>query len=167
MVKIFEMKRYLIFWQEACRFTLNARNNFVREIFPQAKVLRSIQKLELNDVILGQFKASSEDHVDVYLNNLTPTFFAAALYIDNARWDGVPFLIKAGIGLIQHRYDLLQYSSASKAASVHSSFLTCSHPVKPHEFPAKQQNGSSDALCFFYPSHGYIYFQKVCQILNT
>ncbi|KAJ9681689.1 hypothetical protein PVL29_017868 [Vitis rotundifolia] len=72
----------------------------------KVKVLRSIRKLELSNVILGQFKASSEDHVDIYLNNLTPTFFAAALYIDNARWDGVPFLIKAGMGLIQHRVEI-------------------------------------------------------------
>lgn len=54
-------------------------------------------------MILGQYKATSEDKVDVSLRSLTPTFFAAALYIDNARWDGVPFLIKAGVGLIKHR----------------------------------------------------------------
>ncbi|CAA6653898.1 unnamed protein product [Spirodela intermedia] len=41
-----------------------------------------------------------------YLTSLTPTFFAAALYIDNARWDGVPFLIKAGMGLIKHRVEI-------------------------------------------------------------
>lgn len=57
-------------------------------------------------MILGQFKASSEDKNDVYLNSLTPTFFAAALYIDNARWDGVPFLINAGIGLLKHRVEI-------------------------------------------------------------
>ncbi|XWS58065.1 hypothetical protein CRYUN_Cryun08bG0003100 [Craigia yunnanensis] len=67
------------------------------------KVLRSICKLEPSDVILGQYKPTSGDKVDVSLSKLTPTFFAAALYIDNARWDGVPFLIKAGVGLIKHR----------------------------------------------------------------
>lgn len=67
------------------------------------KVLRSIRKLELDDIVLGQYKASSNSMDDVYLNSLTPTFFAGALYIDNARWDGVPFLIKAGMGLIKHR----------------------------------------------------------------
>ncbi|XP_010276511.1 PREDICTED: glucose-6-phosphate 1-dehydrogenase 4, chloroplastic [Nelumbo nucifera] len=72
----------------------------------KVKVLRSIRKLELGDVVLGQYKASSVDKVDVYLNTLTPTFFAAALYIDNARWDGVPFLIKAGMGLIKHRVEI-------------------------------------------------------------
>ncbi|OVA16697.1 glucose-6-phosphate dehydrogenase [Macleaya cordata] len=72
----------------------------------KVKVLRSIRMLELGDIILGQYKASSADKVDVYLNTLTPTFFAAALYIDNARWDGVPFLIKAGMGLIKHRMEI-------------------------------------------------------------
>ncbi|KDO41009.1 hypothetical protein CISIN_1g0413982mg, partial [Citrus sinensis] len=66
------------------------------------KVLRSIRRLEPGNVILGQYKATSGDKVDVKLNSLTPTYFAAALYIDNASWDGVPFLIKAGIGLIRH-----------------------------------------------------------------
>lgn len=71
--------------------------------FLQVKVLRSIRKLQPTDVILGQYKASSEDKVDAFLNSSTPTYFAAALYIENARWDGVPFLIKAGRGLIRNR----------------------------------------------------------------
>ncbi|XP_038717440.1 inactive glucose-6-phosphate 1-dehydrogenase 4, chloroplastic isoform X2 [Tripterygium wilfordii] len=70
------------------------------------KVLRSIRKLDPNDVILGQYKASSGDKIDVNLDGLTPTYFAAALYIDNPRWDGVPFLIKAGMGLIKHRVEI-------------------------------------------------------------
>lgn len=73
----------------------------------QAKLLRSVRKLEPSDVILGQYKARAGDKVDVYMNSLTPTYFAAALYIDNARWDGVPFLIKTGMGLIKHRLDIL------------------------------------------------------------
>ncbi|KAL6964613.1 Inactive glucose-6-phosphate 1-dehydrogenase 4, chloroplastic [Sarracenia purpurea var. burkii] len=72
----------------------------------KVKVLRSIRKLELSDVILGQYKTSSADKVDTYVNSLTPTFFAAALFIDNARWDGVPFLIKAGMGMIKHRVEI-------------------------------------------------------------
>ncbi|KAE8660186.1 Glucose-6-phosphate 1-dehydrogenase 4 [Hibiscus syriacus] len=74
----------------------------------KVKVLRSIRELEPSDVILGQYKATSRDKVDVSLSSRTPTFFAAALYIDNARWDGVPFMIKAGVGLIKHRQDLLE-----------------------------------------------------------
>ncbi|XP_061366226.1 inactive glucose-6-phosphate 1-dehydrogenase 4, chloroplastic [Gastrolobium bilobum] len=72
----------------------------------KVKVLRSIRELEPKDVILGQYKASSRDKVDVCLNGLTPTYFAAALYIDNARWDGVPFLVKTGLGLIKHQMEI-------------------------------------------------------------
>ncbi|KAH9734062.1 Inactive glucose-6-phosphate 1-dehydrogenase 4 [Citrus sinensis] len=63
-------------------------------------------RLEPSNVILGQYKATFDDKVDVKLNSLTPTYFAAVLYIDNARWDGVPFLIKAGMGLIKHRVEI-------------------------------------------------------------
>ncbi|XP_050382944.1 inactive glucose-6-phosphate 1-dehydrogenase 4, chloroplastic [Argentina anserina] len=72
----------------------------------KAKLLRSVRKLEPSDVILGQYKARAGDKTDVYTNSLTPTYFAAALYIDNARWDGVPFLIKTGMGLIKHRVEI-------------------------------------------------------------
>ncbi|KAK8573594.1 hypothetical protein V6N13_009683 [Hibiscus sabdariffa] len=78
----------------------------------KVKVLRSIRELEPSDVILGQYKATSQDKVDVSLSSRTPTFFAAALYIDNARWDGVPFMIKAGVGLIKHRLEIrIQFNS--------------------------------------------------------
>ncbi|KAH9670451.1 Inactive glucose-6-phosphate 1-dehydrogenase 4 [Citrus sinensis] len=72
----------------------------------KVKVLRSICRLEPSNVILGQYKATSDDKIDVKLNSPTPTYFAAVLYIDNARWDGVPFLIKAGMGLIKHRVEI-------------------------------------------------------------
>ncbi|CAL9130738.1 inactive glucose-6-phosphate 1-dehydrogenase 4, chloroplastic-like isoform X1 [Musa acuminata AAA Group] len=71
----------------------------------KVKVLRSIRKLNLDDVVLGQYK-NSADKSSCYMNSLTPTFFAAALYIDNARWDGVPFLVKTGVGLIKHRVEI-------------------------------------------------------------
>ncbi|KAG9459878.1 hypothetical protein H6P81_004386 [Aristolochia fimbriata] len=71
----------------------------------KVKVLRSIRKLELDDIVLGQYKNSTTDN-NVYFDSLTPTFFAAALYIDNPRWDGVPFLVKAGMGLIKHRGEI-------------------------------------------------------------
>ncbi|KAH9670432.1 Inactive glucose-6-phosphate 1-dehydrogenase 4 [Citrus sinensis] len=72
----------------------------------KVKVLRSICRLEPCNVILGHYKDTSGYKVDVKLNNLTPTYFAVALYIGNARWDGVPFVIKASMGLIKHRYNV-------------------------------------------------------------
>lgn len=83
----------------------------------KVKVLRSMRQPTLQDVVLGQYKASVSkdgrskvpgylDELDVSPNSITPTFLAAVLYIDNARWDDVPFLIKAGMGLIKHSVEI-------------------------------------------------------------
>ncbi|EOA38855.1 hypothetical protein CARUB_v10011205mg [Capsella rubella] len=72
----------------------------------KVKVLRSIRKLDPRDVILGQYKSSSQDKNGVIFNGVDPTYCAAALYIDNARWDGVPFLVRVGTGLIKHRVEI-------------------------------------------------------------
>ena len=38
--------------------------------------------------------------------SLCPTFSAVAMFIDNARWDGVPFLLKAGKALHSKRAEI-------------------------------------------------------------
>nr|TKR84551.1 glucose-6-phosphate dehydrogenase family protein [Populus alba] len=74
----------------------------------KVKVLRSMRPLQLDDVVVGQYKSHTKggvtypaytDDNTVPKGSLTPTFAAAALFIDNARWDGVPFLMKAGKAL--------------------------------------------------------------------
>ncbi|KAL9406884.1 hypothetical protein Peur_003856 [Populus x canadensis] len=74
----------------------------------KVKVLRSMRPLQLEDVVVGQYKNHTKggvtypaytDDNTVPKGSLTPTFAAAALFIDNARWDGVPFLMKAGKAL--------------------------------------------------------------------
>ncbi|XP_024545825.1 glucose-6-phosphate 1-dehydrogenase, chloroplastic [Selaginella moellendorffii] len=83
----------------------------------KVKVLRSMRKPALDDVVLGQYKESVSkggssrvpgylSEQDVPADSLTPTFIASVLYIDNGRWDGVPFLIKAGHGLIKHKQEI-------------------------------------------------------------
>ncbi|CAM6104870.1 unnamed protein product [Calypogeia fissa] len=84
----------------------------------KVKVLRSMRRPTFpDDVALGQYKASKSkdgkskirgylDEPDVNPNSLTPTFVATIMYIDNARWDGVPFLIKVGKGLIKHAVEI-------------------------------------------------------------
>ncbi|CAD6203384.1 unnamed protein product [Miscanthus lutarioriparius] len=71
----------------------------------KVKVLRSIRKVELEDVVLGQLKDTS-GKVDRYTKSMTPTYFAAAMYIDNARWDGVPFFVRTGMGLMKNRAEI-------------------------------------------------------------
>ncbi|KAK6784797.1 hypothetical protein RDI58_018252 [Solanum bulbocastanum] len=81
----------------------------------KVKVLRSMRPLQLEDVVLGQYKGHSKgaksypaytDDPTVPNGSITPTFSAAALFIDNARWDGVPFLMKAGKALHTKRAEI-------------------------------------------------------------
>ncbi|CAI0442227.1 unnamed protein product [Linum tenue] len=74
----------------------------------KVKVLRSMRTLRLEDVVIGQYKSHTRggvthpgytDDKTVPKDSVTPTFAAAALFIDNPRWDGVPFLMKAGKAL--------------------------------------------------------------------
>ncbi|KAG8100081.1 hypothetical protein GUJ93_ZPchr0013g34453 [Zizania palustris] len=74
----------------------------------KVKVLCSMKPLQLEDVVIGQYKSHTKggttypaytDDKTVPKDSLTPTFAAAALFINNARWDGVPFLMKAGKAL--------------------------------------------------------------------
>ncbi|RVW37593.1 Glucose-6-phosphate 1-dehydrogenase, chloroplastic [Vitis vinifera] len=81
----------------------------------KVKVLRSMRPLQLEDVIVGQYKGHSKggqsypaytDDPTVPKGSITPTFAAAALFINNARWDGVPFLMKAGKALHTRRAEI-------------------------------------------------------------
>ncbi|XVF02176.1 hypothetical protein REPUB_Repub04eG0153200 [Reevesia pubescens] len=81
----------------------------------KVKVLRSMRPLQLEDVVIGQYKSHNKggvtypaytDDKTVPKDSLTPTFAAAALFIDNARWDGVPFLMKAGKALHNKRAEI-------------------------------------------------------------
>jgi len=74
-----------------------------------------MRPLQLEDVVVGQYKNHTKggvtypaytDDNTVPKGSLTPTFAAAALFIDNARWDGVPFLMKAGKALHNKRWAL-------------------------------------------------------------
>ncbi|KAI4343419.1 hypothetical protein L6164_010769 [Bauhinia variegata] len=81
----------------------------------KVKVLRSMRPLQLDNVVIGQYKSHTKggvtypaytDDKTVPKDSLTPTFAAAALFIDNARWDGVPFLMKAGKALHTKRAEI-------------------------------------------------------------
>ncbi|EPS67139.1 glucose-6-phosphate 1-dehydrogenase, partial [Genlisea aurea] len=81
----------------------------------KVKVLRSMKPLVLDDVVIGQYKGHTKggksypgytDDKTVPKDSITPTFAAAALFINNGRWDGVPFLMKAGKALHDRRTEI-------------------------------------------------------------
>lgn len=60
-----------------------------------AKLFRMIRPLRPDDVVRGQFRGYREED-GVALDSNVETFAAVRLDIDSPRWEGVPFLIRAG-----------------------------------------------------------------------
>jgi glucose-6-phosphate 1-dehydrogenase len=70
----------------------------------KVKLLRSIKPLSMDDVVIGQYAPAGnfkgyKDDDGVPADSVCPTAAAIAFHIENARWDGVPFLMKAGKAL--------------------------------------------------------------------
>ncbi|KAH9598739.1 glucose-6-phosphate dehydrogenase [Trypanosoma melophagium] len=69
-------------------------------------VLRHVEPVSPADCVLGQYTASKDGSIPGYLDDPTvpkdshcPTFAVLRLHINNDRWHGVPFIIKAGKAL--------------------------------------------------------------------
>src|SRR2546430_7700581 len=72
------------------------------------KVIKSFRPLDPSEVVLGQF-AGYRDVPGVAARSSRDTFVAARLWIDNARWRGVPFYLRTGKPLAptNHRINLI------------------------------------------------------------
>jgi len=68
----------------------------------KVKVFESMRELGPDDVVLGQYEGYRDaDGVDE--DSQTDTFVAARVFIDNWRWDGVPFYLRTGKRLAEKR----------------------------------------------------------------
>jgi glucose-6-phosphate 1-dehydrogenase len=61
----------------------------------QVKILKTMRPLKAADVVRGQFRGYRKERGDA-ADSHVQTFVAARLYIDSWRWEGVPFLVRAG-----------------------------------------------------------------------
>ncbi len=61
----------------------------------QAKIFKMIRPLSPDDLVRGQFRGYRKEK-GVAPDSTVETFAAVRLHIDSWRWDGVPFLIRAG-----------------------------------------------------------------------
>jgi glucose-6-phosphate 1-dehydrogenase len=64
----------------------------------QAKVLRTVRPLDVENMVHGQFRGY-RDEPDVAKDSSVATFAALRLWVDSWRWEGVPFLVRAGKNL--------------------------------------------------------------------
>lgn len=82
----------------------------------KVKVLKSIQPIELEHVVLGQYVGKSDGDGDekvgyledptVPKGSVTPTFATAALFVNNERWEGVPFFLRCGKALNERKAEV-------------------------------------------------------------
>lgn len=78
----------------------------------KVKVLKCIPPISVNDALLGQYiaengKPSYLDDVTIKnKDSLTPTFAALVLFVQNERWEGVPFVLKAGKALNEAKVEV-------------------------------------------------------------
>ena len=64
----------------------------------KVKVLHAVRALHPDDLVLGQYDGYQNED-GVAQDSQTPTFAALRLFIDNWRWQGVPFYLRSGKGL--------------------------------------------------------------------
>ncbi|KEF59847.1 glucose-6-phosphate 1-dehydrogenase [Exophiala aquamarina CBS 119918] len=79
----------------------------------KVRVLRGIPKIEPKNVIIGQYGKSLDGTKPAYKEDDTvpkdsrcPTFCAMVAFIKNERWDGVPFILKAGKALNEQKTEI-------------------------------------------------------------
>jgi len=86
----------------------------------KVKVLRYIPPIDRKDVLLGQYVGANgkpgylEDKT-VPEGSICPTFAAVVLWINNPRWEGVPFILKAGKALNESKVEVrIQYKDVTQ-----------------------------------------------------
>ncbi|KAI5474534.1 glucose-6-phosphate 1-dehydrogenase [Pseudohyphozyma bogoriensis] len=90
----------------------------------KVKVLRYIDPIKPEDVLLGQYVAAETedgkkpgylDDDTVPKGSICPTFAAIRMYINNPRWEGVPFILKAGKALNEQKTEIrIQYKDVTQ-----------------------------------------------------
>ncbi|XP_030387320.1 glucose-6-phosphate 1-dehydrogenase [Scaptodrosophila lebanonensis] len=86
------------------------------------KVLKDVVSPDLSDVIVGQyvnngresdlFKVGYLEHHYIPKNSITPTYAMVVLRINNKRWSGVPFILRAGKALNESKVEVrVQYKA--------------------------------------------------------
>ncbi|RUO96933.1 glucose-6-phosphate dehydrogenase X-linked, partial [Jimgerdemannia flammicorona] len=80
----------------------------------KVKVLRCIPPIVSKDALLGQYGKSEDGTKPGYLEDdtlknkqsVTPTFATLVAWINNERWQGVPFILKAGKALNESKVEI-------------------------------------------------------------
>ncbi|KAA0184100.1 Glucose-6-phosphate 1-dehydrogenase X [Fasciolopsis buskii] len=83
----------------------------------KVRVLRYVESVSMDNVVVGQYvknpdakePPASLSYVDdptVPNDSITPTYVCMVLYINNERWEGVPFILRAGKALNEQKAEI-------------------------------------------------------------
>lgn len=99
----------------------------------KVKVLQSLKPMDKErvrrNVIFGQYEGNGKENgyreeLDVAPNSTTETFTALKLYVDNERWEGVPFYLRSGKRLKEKgAYISIQFKSTPELNFMHQKML--------------------------------------------
>jgi len=110
----------------------------------KVRLLRTIAPITVADTVIGQYTADPAGKEPGYLDDkgvpkdsVTPTFATTVLHINNPRWAGVPFIMKAGKALDVKKADIrIQFKNPVN---------TLFSDVSPNELVLRV--GPSEAVC--------------------
>ncbi|XP_062222854.1 glucose-6-phosphate 1-dehydrogenase, cytoplasmic isoform-like [Phragmites australis] len=71
----------------------------------KVKVLQSVNPIKHDEVVIGQYDGYKDDPT-VPDDSNTPTFASVVLRVNNERWEGVPFILKAGKALSSRKAEI-------------------------------------------------------------
>jgi len=116
----------------------------------KVRVLKAIPPISPKDVIIGQYGKSLDGSKPSYKEDDTvpegsrcPTFCSMVAWVKNERWDGVPFILKAGKGKIY--MPLAQYAhDTDKARSIERAEDRSPNPVEGRMPIYRRSNRSTD-----------------------
>jgi len=75
------------------------------------EVFKALQPIQDGDYVFGQYEGYRYEP-NVVAGSMTPTFIAARMFINNWRWQGVPFYIRAGKSLAKRYTEIaIQFKS--------------------------------------------------------
>jgi len=78
----------------------------------KVKVLQSVEPIQHEEVVIGQYDGYKDDPTVPDESN-TPTYASVVLRVHNERWEGVPFILKAGKALNSRKAEIrVQFKDA-------------------------------------------------------
>lgn len=72
----------------------------------KAQVLEAIPPVTIDECLLGQYEGYTDDPTITNKESNTPTYAAIRVFIHTPRWDGVPFIFKAGKALDERKAEM-------------------------------------------------------------